>query len=218
MRPLLPRNPLLLSSRRHASRLRARLDIPPPFPVTETCPENCCATPTPAMPEGLPIDYEQPLNGTMAAYAQQLLICTGQRDWTSRIEDDGKGEGQVWGDLARGLRKLMGRGGRFADVYASGIFFFFREEISNECSRLIMSWYQTRRSLPHRRPRQASSSRPSNTFRRFRSSQRQQKQRQEQKQTCQRISAHSYSPRNYTRCKKQPCPSPNGQTSPASRH
>lgn len=217
MRPLLPRNPLLLSSRRHASRLRARLDIPPPFPVTETCPENCCATPTPAMPEGLPIDYEQPLNGTMAAYAQQLLICTGQRDWTSRIEDDGKGEGQVWGDLARGLRKLMGRGGRFADVYASGIFFFFwGEEISNECSRLIMSWYQTRRSLPHRRPRQASSSRPSNTFRRFRSSQRQQKQRQ--KQTCPRISAHSYSPRNYTRCKKQPSPSPNGQTSPASRH
>lgn len=68
------------------------------------------------MPEGLPIDYEQPLNGTMAAYTQQLLICTGKRDWTSRIEDDGKGEGQVWGDLARGLKKLMGRGGRFADV------------------------------------------------------------------------------------------------------
>lgn len=66
------------------------------------------------MPEGLPIDYEQPLNGTMAAYAQHLLICTGQRDWTSRIEDDGKGT--AWGDLARGLKQLKGRGGRFADV------------------------------------------------------------------------------------------------------
>lgn len=66
------------------------------------------------MPEGLPIDYDQPLNGTMAAYAQQLLICTGQRDWTSRIEDDGKE--QSWGELARGLKRLLGRGGPFADV------------------------------------------------------------------------------------------------------
>jgi len=66
------------------------------------------------MPEGLTVDYEQPLNGTMAAYAQQLLICTGQRDWTSRIEDDGKEKG--WGDLVRGLKKLLGRGGPYADV------------------------------------------------------------------------------------------------------
>lgn len=50
----------------------------------------------------------------MAAYTQQLLICTGQRDWTSRIEEDGQGQG--WGDLARGLKKLMGRGGQYADV------------------------------------------------------------------------------------------------------
>ncbi|KAI9934136.1 hypothetical protein MW887_005209 [Aspergillus wentii] len=67
------------------------------------------------MPEGLPIDYAQPLNGTMAAYAQQLLICTGQRDWTSRIENDGENEG--WGGLARGLKRLMGRGGRYADPF-----------------------------------------------------------------------------------------------------
>lgn len=100
---------------RSASRLRTRLDIPPPFPVTKSCPEpSCNCPPTPAMPEGLPIDHEQPLNGTMAAYAQQLLICTGQRDWTSRIEDDGKEKG--WGDLARGLKKLLGRGGPYADV------------------------------------------------------------------------------------------------------
>jgi len=100
---------------RFASRLRARLDIPPPFPVTKSCPEpSCDCPPTPAMPEGLTVDYEQPLNGTMAAYAQQLLICTGQRDWTSRIEDDGKEKG--WGDLVRGLKKLLGRGGPYADV------------------------------------------------------------------------------------------------------
>ena len=66
------------------------------------------------MPEGLPIDYEQALNGTMAAYAQQLLICTGQRDWTSRIENDGQDQG--WGNLVRGLKRLLGRGGPYLDV------------------------------------------------------------------------------------------------------
>jgi hypothetical protein len=94
--------------------MRTRLDIPPPFPVTKTCPESSCSCPTPAMPEGSPIDYEQPLNGTMAAYAQQMVICTGQRDWASRIENDGENTG--WGELVRGLKRLLGRGGRYADV------------------------------------------------------------------------------------------------------
>ena len=96
--------------------LRARLEIPPPFPVTKTCPKPLCSCPpTPEMPEGLPIDYEQALNGTMAAYTQHVLICTEQSNWTSRIENDG--EGKSWGEFARGLRKLMGRGGRYADVW-----------------------------------------------------------------------------------------------------
>lgn len=98
-----------------ASRHRARLEIPPPFPVTKSCPEpSCNCPPTPAMPEGLPIDNEHALNGTMAAYAQQLVICTGQRDWTSRIENDG--ENKSWGDLVRGLKRLLGRGGPYLDV------------------------------------------------------------------------------------------------------
>ena len=66
------------------------------------------------MPEGMAIDYEQPLNGTMAAYAQQLVICTGQSDWTSRIENDG--EDKSWGQLVRGLKALLGRGGPYLDV------------------------------------------------------------------------------------------------------
>ena len=98
-----------------SSRLRTPIDIPPPFPITKTCPEpSCSCPPTPAMPEGQPIDYEQPLNGTMAAYAQQMVICTGQKDWTSRIEDDG--DNQNWGRLVRGLKKFLGRGGKYADV------------------------------------------------------------------------------------------------------
>ncbi|RAK99358.1 sucrase/ferredoxin-like domain-containing protein [Aspergillus ibericus CBS 121593] len=100
------------SLRSHPARIP--LDIPPPFPVTKTCPEPSCSCPaTPSMPA--PIDYDQPLNGTMAAYAQQLLVCTGQRDWTSRIEEDG--QGQNWGELVRGLKRLLGRGGKYADPF-----------------------------------------------------------------------------------------------------
>lgn len=109
---------LLSSTPQPSSRLRTRLEIPPPFPVTKTCPEpSCNCPPTPALPEGLPIDHEQALNGTMAAYAQQLLICTGQPDWTSRIEEDGENKG--WGNLVRGLKSLLGRGGPYLDVSGS---------------------------------------------------------------------------------------------------
>ncbi|KAJ5570310.1 uncharacterized protein N7459_009740 [Penicillium hispanicum] len=112
-----PRCAQLLSTTAYrSSKLRARLDIPPPFPVIKSCPEPACDCPSaPSMPEGLPIDHDQALNGTMAAYAQQILICTGQRDWTSRIENDG--EGQAWGDLVRGLKRLMGRGGPYLDPF-----------------------------------------------------------------------------------------------------
>ncbi|KAL4914255.1 Sucrase/ferredoxin-like-domain-containing protein [Aspergillus aurantiobrunneus] len=106
-----------LSSSNHLARQRRiPLEIPPPFPVTKTCPEpRCSCPPTPSMPEGLPLDHDHPLSGTMAAYAQQIVICTGQSDWTSRIEDDGKG--RSWGELVRGLKGLLGRGGPYADPF-----------------------------------------------------------------------------------------------------
>lgn len=53
----------------------------------------------------------------MVAYAQQLVVCTGQRDWMSRIEDDGENTG--WGNLVRGLKRLLGRGGPYLDVCGS---------------------------------------------------------------------------------------------------
>jgi hypothetical protein len=87
------------------------------IPVTATCPEStckCAPTPTPPMPDGLSIDTVHPLNGTMAAYTQQVLIATGRPDWASRIEEDGQGES--WGALAKGLKGLLGRGGKYADV------------------------------------------------------------------------------------------------------
>lgn len=72
------------------------------------------------MPEGLEIDHAKPLNGTMAAYAEQVLICTGKDDWMSRIEEENSGD-----NLAADLKELMGRGGVYSDVllpsYCTGI-------------------------------------------------------------------------------------------------
>lgn len=64
------------------------------------------------MPEGFEIDHSKPLNGTMAAYAEQVLICTGKDDWMSRIEEENSGD-----NLAADLKELMGRGGVFSDVF-----------------------------------------------------------------------------------------------------
>ncbi|KAF2097430.1 hypothetical protein NA57DRAFT_66979 [Rhizodiscina lignyota] len=92
---------------RSASRIRAH--IPPPFPIIETCPSPTCACRP--MPSGLDIDVEHSINGLMAPYAEQVLISTGKDDWTSKIEED---EVSV---MARGLKDLLGRGGKFSDPY-----------------------------------------------------------------------------------------------------
>lgn len=68
----------------------------------------------PAMPEGLEIDRTSPLNGVMAGYAEQVLVCTGQDDWASRIEDESGGE-----NLAADLKALLGKGGVYRDVSAA---------------------------------------------------------------------------------------------------
>ncbi|KAI1919013.1 hypothetical protein LOZ65_004626 [Ophidiomyces ophidiicola] len=90
-----------------------RIKIPSQFPVTSSCPEPTC--PCAETPAGLDIDHEQNLHGTMASYSQHLLIATGQPDWKSRIEEDGPD--QSWGILARRLKKLLGRGGKYSDPY-----------------------------------------------------------------------------------------------------
>lgn len=85
---------------------------PAPFPTIPSCPSpTCSCAETPAMPEGLEIDHSKSLNGTMAAYAEQVLICTGKNDWMSRIEEENSGD-----NLAADLKELMGRGGVYSDV------------------------------------------------------------------------------------------------------
>lgn len=66
------------------------------------------------MPEGLEIDHKGKLNGLISSYAEQVLVCTGKSDWTSRIEEDDSGD-----NLAADLKELIGRGGVYSDVSRS---------------------------------------------------------------------------------------------------
>lgn len=50
----------------------------------------------------------------MAAYSEQVLICTGKEDWTSRIEEENSGD-----NLAADIKELVGRGGVYSDVNLS---------------------------------------------------------------------------------------------------
>ncbi|KAF9880987.1 hypothetical protein CkaCkLH20_01137 [Colletotrichum karsti] len=86
---------------------------PPPFETVPTCPSPTCGcAETPAMPEGLPIDFKSPLNGVVSAYAEQVLVCTGKDDWASRIEEENSGD-----NLAADLKELFGRGGTYSDPW-----------------------------------------------------------------------------------------------------
>ncbi|GAB7365000.1 hypothetical protein MBLNU230_g5783t1 [Neophaeotheca triangularis] len=90
----------------------SKIDIPfekPPFPVTATCPAPTCQCRE--MPSGLDIEQEQNLNGSLASYAEQVLISTGKEDWTSKIEDEEDA------GFLRLLKGMLGRGGKFADPY-----------------------------------------------------------------------------------------------------
>ncbi|KAH8821429.1 FMI1 protein [Xylogone sp. PMI_703] len=87
--------------------------VDPSFPTIPTCPSPTCeCAQTPEMPPGLEIDHKRPLNGTMAAYAEQVLICTGKDDWPSRIEEENSGD-----NLAADIKELLGKGGIYSDPF-----------------------------------------------------------------------------------------------------
>lgn len=65
----------------------------------------------PEMPDGLPLDRDGPMKGGIASYAEHVLVCTGNHDWPSRIEEENSGD-----NLAADLKELFGRGGVFSDV------------------------------------------------------------------------------------------------------
>ncbi len=84
---------------------------PVAIPYTDTCPSPTCEC-TATTPADLDIDRKSPLLNTVAAYAEQVVICTGQEDWASRIEND---EGET-GDFVRGLKGVIGKGSAAFDV------------------------------------------------------------------------------------------------------
>lgn len=53
-----------------------------------SCPPSTCSCQD--MPSDLDIDHSKPLDGTMAAYHEHVMIPTGRTDWASRIEEDPK--------------------------------------------------------------------------------------------------------------------------------
>ncbi|KAK5172738.1 Altered inheritance of mitochondria protein 32 [Saxophila tyrrhenica] len=91
----------------------SKIDIPYPrgstIPTIEACPIPTCQCQE--TPSGLDIEREQNINGSMAAYAEQVLISTGKSDWTSKIEDEEDGV------LVKRLKSFLGPKGKYSDPY-----------------------------------------------------------------------------------------------------
>ncbi|KAL5448200.1 hypothetical protein PMIN07_009433 [Paraphaeosphaeria minitans] len=77
-----------------------------------TCSPTCACAGT---PPDLDIDRTTPLLHTMAPYTEQVVLCTGKDDWSSRIDD----EDSAAGDFVRGLGAEIGRGGKGFDPFTN---------------------------------------------------------------------------------------------------
>jgi leucyl-tRNA synthetase len=64
------------------------------------------------MPADLDIDRKAQLLNTMAPYAQQVVVCTGQDDWASNIQQDES----ATGEFVRGVKDVIGKGAKAFDV------------------------------------------------------------------------------------------------------
>ena len=103
-----PHDRLTIAKRLYAS----RIDIPQPVPSVPTI--NSCPSPTcqcQEMPAGLEIEQDANINGSMAPYAEQVLISTGRSNWISRVEDDNED-----GVLLRQMKALLGLKGKYRNV------------------------------------------------------------------------------------------------------
>jgi hypothetical protein len=69
----------------------------------------------------------------MAHYAQHVVICSEKADWSSRIEDE---EGTS-GDFVRGLKKVIGRGGKRFDVRRYVFYFIFLIPTSSDANKYV---------------------------------------------------------------------------------
>jgi hypothetical protein len=108
----LPRGLLSLYCR-NARRAYAIRPEQPSFPTVPSCPSpTCsCSAEIPELPSNLAIDHTTKLNGTMAPYAEQVLLCTGKDDWASKIVEENSGD-----NVAAQFDRLLGRNGLYANV------------------------------------------------------------------------------------------------------
>jgi hypothetical protein len=111
----MPRTSLWTSQYRSASRATYTVPIAQPelekhwhISTLDQCPSPTCQCRE--TPEGLDIDRETKLNGTMPAYAEQVIISTGRTDWKSRIQEDDDSA------FVNQLAKFTGPKGKFSDV------------------------------------------------------------------------------------------------------
>jgi hypothetical protein len=111
----MPRTSLWTSQYRSASRATYTVPIAQPelekhwhISTLDECPSPTCQCRE--TPEGLDIDRETKLNGTMPAYAEQVIISTGRTDWRSRIQEDDDSA------FVNQLAKFTGPKGKFSDV------------------------------------------------------------------------------------------------------
>lgn len=71
------------------------------------------------MPVDLDIERGKDLNGTMAAYSQQILVSTGLADWKSKIEDEK--DTAPWGGVVAQIKEMLGPKGRYHNVSSSDV-------------------------------------------------------------------------------------------------
>ncbi|KIV98928.1 uncharacterized protein PV09_09314 [Verruconis gallopava] len=76
------------------------------------CPEPTCGCQP--MPANLDIDHHS--NMTFSPYRDHILVCTGQKDWASKIEMDTR-----TGPVTRHIKTLLGPPGKRGQTKASGI-------------------------------------------------------------------------------------------------
>ena len=103
-----------LATRRFSS--SARILLPVTFAPASTsyqsisqCPKpSCPCAATPILTE--PIDYTANIRESAPAVTQHIVICTGQSDWNSRIEEASEDDGS--GQEVRLVKALKARSGR----------------------------------------------------------------------------------------------------------
>jgi hypothetical protein len=145
-----PRTSLWTSQFRSSSRATYTVPIAQPqseekhwhISTLDECPSPTCQCRE--TPEGLDIDRESKLNGTMPAYAEQVIISTGRTDWKSRIQEDQDSA------LVNQLAKFTGPKGKFSDVCHHDKQLWYSQHVADSIaySRTTMCRSSTRPSHP----------------------------------------------------------------------